>query len=361
MGGSATPQVSSSTSSSTSTSGPNPVIAPRLKALTDDLWGLYERNPTAPAYYPNGTVAQQSAQTVAANTALYDRGSKGMGLGIDAASKAQVADTLSGRYLDAASNPYFQKALAVSLQPQASQLTSEILPNLDAKFAGAGRTGSGAHLDTTMRAIGGLQQSQANAAVTAAQALYNGERDRQNAMLAMLPSLQSVDYQNIDAMARAGATADAHAQRKLDDANAKYRYDQTAQADWIGQVAQRLIAAYPGGQTSGSGTSSGTTTPSSNPVGSALGTTFGAFGAVAPFLPFSDRRLKSDIVRVGRLNDGQPVYRYRLAGQAHPQLGLMAQDVERRDPGAVHSDALGFKHVDYRRATARAVPEGGLL
>lgn len=382
MGGSSTPQQSFSNSSSTATSGPNPVIASRLEQLTGSLWDFYQRNPTAPAYYPNGTVAPQSAQTLAANSALYDRGVQGMGFGIDATSKGQLADTLGGRYLDLGDNPYFQKALAVSYQPQVAQLTSEILPALDAKFGGAGRTASGAHVDSTMRAINGLQQAQANAAATAAQTAYDAERGRQYTAMGLLPGLQQVDYANLAAQAQAGANTDAYAQRKLDDANAKYKYDQTAQADWYTQMAQRLIGMYPGGQTTGSSTTSGWSTPASSGSDGLLsgivsGFPAGRGGLASPGLmvpqialaTLSDRRLKKDIVKVGRLDDGQPVYRYRLAGQPNAQLGLMAQEVEERDPSAVLTDRHGIKHVDYARATARAVPRsvprsvpmGGLL
>ncbi len=381
MGGNSSPQYSSSNSNSTSTSGPNPVIAGKLEQLTGSLWDWYQSHPDAPGYYPNGTVAAQSDQTKATNAALYDRGVNGLGYGIDPASKMQVADTIAGRYLDAASNPYFQKALAVSFQPQTTQLTSEILPTLDAKFGGAGRTGSGAHVDSTMRAINGLQQAQANAAATAAQANYDGERSRQYQALGMLPQLQQLDYGNLAARQQAGATTDAFAQRTLDDANARYKYDQTGQADWYTQVAQRLIGMYPGGQTTGSSSSSGWSTPASSGANGFMSAFapafFGGSGAqggglmtsmasAAPMLvTLSDRRLKQDIVKVGRLNDGQPVYRYRLAGQPNAQIGLMAQEVEQRDPGAVMTDPYGIKHVDYARATARAVPrstpKGGLL
>jgi hypothetical protein len=376
MGGSSSPQFSASNSSSTSTSGPNPVIAPKLENITDNFWAWYNQNGKAPGYYPNGTVAPQSAQTVAANGALWNRGVNGFGYGIDLASKTQLGDTLAGRYLDIGSNPQFQKALAVSFQPQAAQLTSEILPALDARFGGAGRTGSGAHVDSTMRAINGLQQAESNAAATAAQAAYDGERSRQQQALGLLPQMQQVDYGNIAAQAQAGANSDAQAQRQLDDANAKYRYDQTAQADWYTQMAQRLIAGYPGGQTTGSGMASGWGLPSSSGTDGLLSAFVPSFSrspgpgsalsALAPALSLaptmlSDRRLKSDVVKVGRLNDGQPVYRYRLAGQPNVQLGLMAQDVEKHDPDAVLTDPYGFKRVDYARATARAVPKGGLL
>ena len=276
MGGSSTPQQSWANSSSNTVTGPNPVIANKLATNTDELWTWYQNHHDAPAYYPNGTVAPQSTQTVTANAALYNRGAKGLGA-LDGAARSQVADTIAGRYLDVASNPYFRQSLGASFQPQVEQLTSDILPTIDAKFGGAGRTASGAHFDTTMRAVKDLEQTQSNAAAAAAQTQYEAERNRQYAALGMLPTLQNMDYQNLGAMAQAGAATDAQAQRVLDDSNARYRYNQTAQPDWMSQMSQRLLAAYPGGQTTGNSTTSGWSTPATD----------GGMGMLSGFLPLA--------------------------------------------------------------------------
>lgn len=64
----------------------------------------------------------------------------------------------------------------------------------------------------------------------------------------------------------------------------------------------------------------------------------------------SDRRIKRDIVRVGRLDNGLPVYRFRFKGNdATPHIGLMAQDVLEFRPEAV-VDMGGFLGVDYELA-----------
>lgn len=76
----------------------------------------------------------------------------------------------------------------------------------------------------------------------------------------------------------------------------------------------------------------------------------GSLGSAAiPFL--SDRRLKTDIERVGTLDNGLPVfcYRYKAGGPFH--IGVMAQDVEKVHPEAV-VDVGGYKAVDYRKAVA---------
>lgn len=82
----------------------------------------------------------------------------------------------------------------------------------------------------------------------------------------------------------------------------------------------------------------------SMPGGSTLG------GTLLAGLGLSDERLKEDIHEVGRMHDGLPVYSYRYRGDPTPRMGLMAQDVEKVRPDAVH-DIGGFKAVDYGKAT----------
>lgn len=90
-------------------------------------------------------------------------------------------------------------------------------------------------------------------------------------------------------------------------------------------------------------------------IGSAIGTGAAAAGeglaALLALLPFSDERVKSNMERVGKLDNGQPVYKYNI-GNGPTQLGLSAQNVsEYGDPSAVYRDADGFLHLDYDRAS----------
>lgn len=74
----------------------------------------------------------------------------------------------------------------------------------------------------------------------------------------------------------------------------------------------------------------------------------GMFG-LGSSLIMSDRRTKTDIREIGETKDGQPLYQYRYKGSPMMQIGLMAQDVQERDPDAV-VDIGGILHVDYDRA-----------
>ena len=77
-------------------------------------------------------------------------------------------------------------------------------------------------------------------------------------------------------------------------------------------------------------------------------TTTGNTTAPQPF--FSDERLKENIKTIGHTKDGLKIIRFNYKGSPHTQIGLSAQDVEKKRPEAVGL-AGGFKTVDYDRAT----------
>lgn len=73
----------------------------------------------------------------------------------------------------------------------------------------------------------------------------------------------------------------------------------------------------------------------------------GGFGAL-----FSDKRLKTDIRKIGKTDSGQALYAYRFKAGGPMQIGLIAQEVEKTRPDAVIDDPSGFKMVDYDKALA---------
>ena len=74
---------------------------------------------------------------------------------------------------------------------------------------------------------------------------------------------------------------------------------------------------------------------------------FGQLGGMGlQFAMMSDRRLKTDIKRVGTTDGGLPIYTYKYKGQNTTQMGVMAQDVEKVNPDAV-AEFNGFKAVNY--------------
>jgi hypothetical protein len=102
--------------------------------------------------------------------------------------------------------------------------------------------------------------------------------------------------------------------------------------------------------TSGTSQTQGTGTSNTESDPGMLGIMSGLLGAGVSAYKASDRRLKTDIKRVGTLDNGLPVYSYRYTGSPQFELGLMAQDVEKVKPEAVREIA-GYKAVNYEMAS----------
>lgn len=82
---------------------------------------------------------------------------------------------------------------------------------------------------------------------------------------------------------------------------------------------------------------------------SMLGGLFGMAGTLGGAAIMSDRRLKTDIRKVGALDNGLPIYVYRYKSGGPTQIGVMAQDVLTVNPGAVETVG-GYMAVDYGKA-----------
>jgi len=87
-------------------------------------------------------------------------------------------------------------------------------------------------------------------------------------------------------------------------------------------------------------------------AGSAAGTAAGtalATKAIPYLASLSDINVKENISQVGILDNGLPVYLFNYKGNNTPQIGLMAQDVEKVNKDAV-KEIDGIKHVYYTKA-----------
>jgi len=84
----------------------------------------------------------------------------------------------------------------------------------------------------------------------------------------------------------------------------------------------------------------------------AQGSFLSGLGSLAGGLfTMSDANAKEEIEQIGETDDGQPIYRYRYKGSPRTEIGLMAQDVVKRNPDAVRRNrATGLMAVDYDKA-----------
>lgn len=194
--------------------------------------------------------------------------------------------------------------------------------------------GQGAAASQGQAAIGqqgyaqGLGAAQANQAI--GQGLYGMGSNAATTMAGLGTGQQTAQLQQGQAQIGAGTI-----QQQTQQAQDQAVYNQFLQQQgYPFQVAQFLANIAEGtGALSGSTTSGSTSAPQ-------------------PF--FSDERLKEDIRTIGHTKDGLRIVSYRYKGSPHTQIGMLAQDVEKKRPEAVGL-AEGYKTVDYDAATRKAL------
>jgi len=129
-----------------------------------------------------------------------------------------------------------------------------------------------------------------------------------------------------------GQFASGFENQALQDAMNQWNYGQQQpynNMDWFSQIL------------SGSGGLGGQTT-TQQPGADPMTTAAGLFMSVAPYLPWSDRRLKRDIEPIGAYA-GHNWYRYNYIW-GEPGIGVMADEIPAR---FVHTTIDGLKMVDY--------------
>jgi hypothetical protein len=175
---------------------------------------------------------------------------------------------------------------------------------------------------------------------------------------------------NYGMLTSAGGFEQQQAQNDINAQMAKFQQAFQYPQQQLGMMESALgMTPY---DTGTSGTSSSTTTQTqSNPMAAALGgmqTLGGLFsggsgaGALTGLLGLSDRRLKTDVVKIGKHPTGIDMYAYRYKGDPkhYPKVvGPMAEDVKKIAPHAVRqvtSKGHMAVHMDMLNALAPSSP-----
>lgn len=289
-----------------------------------------------------------------------------------------LGNTASGAELDPYSTPGFSDAIGT--------MTNDITNQVKGVFAGSGRDPSGA--GSFSGSLGrGLTQgiapviaSQFNQnkqnQMSAANGLLNGAGTTASGTTQQQLAQLQAQFQGLQGAGALPGLLTAPASTQLAAANANYSQPLSN----IGQLSGLVSGiAGLGGTSSGKGTSETEQSRSllSNIIGgasglaglngamgggwlSSLGGGIGsALSSLGPLAMFSDERVKDNVTEVGETHDGQPLYSYTYKGSDIPQIGLLAQDVEKRDPAAV-GEIGGIKVVDYGRALGKSQQLGML-
>lgn len=253
------------------------------------------------------------------------------------------------------------------LDARFDQAAERVRDNTAAMFSKAGRYGSVAHQDQLSDSLGDMAtnfygnayESDQNRRMQAAgqlAAMQSGDISRNlgaqqaaagvgqgatsQALQAaqMFPGLYDYGQAGSRGLIGLGQMQEAKAGEQLQDSINRFNFGQNAGWDLLNrynQVVQPIA---------GLGRSSTGTQPSNQP--STL-QTLGGLGLAAAGI-FSDRRLKTDVEKVGE-KGGFDWYSFRYVWDA-PETrheGVMAQDVEQVRPDAVTADENGLRNVNY--------------
>lgn len=241
---------------------------------------------------------------------------------------AQGALGAAGQGLNAVSqffNPMQQSSVFGNV---VQNTVDQIMPQINSAFAGSGMTGSSLHAQNLSKGVSAgvadvldrNYQAGANRALTAA---------------GMVPGMNEAAYGAVDFLNTQGANRQSYNQ---DVINADVMRDQQQKTAAMNAIQDYM--ALVSGVGSAFGVQSSTQRQSPGMMGM-LG-----LGLQAAPLIFSDKRLKEDIKKVGETDDGLGVYTYKYKGNPTTHMGVMAQELEKVKPSAVHNVG-GFKAVDY--------------
>lgn len=215
---------------------------------------------------------------------------------------------------------------------------------------------SGNHAYNDIRNMYTPAIQQGNAAGTSLSALLGLGGDTAGQMAAFDNYKSGAGYQHILDEGNRNITGTAAGRGMLNSgatARALSDYGQKTAGSFFDQYLQRLLQMQQSGTQSGSllanagqysnssGNSVGTSS-SNNGIGSALGSIMSAFAMSEPVL-------KKDIEPLYTRDDGLTVYSFKYVWDDTPQVGVMADEVERLRPDALGPTVAGYRTVDYGR------------
>ena len=256
-------------------------------------------------------------------------------------------------------SPYMQQAMgatAAQLQNVNQQQQQQLLGQgiSQGAFGGdRGKIAQAALMNQQNLAMGQTLGNMANQGYQSAAQNYMGGLAAQGQL--------GAQYGNIGNLAQ---TAGMTGAQQLSSAGAiPYAVQQAQNAAGYQQFAQQQ--AYPwqtlgslanmaSGLGAGQGGTSSTTSPGPNTMNSIMGLGTSLLGFMTP----SDERLKENMEPIGKTFDGQNIYKFNYKGDPKTNIGLSAQEVEKRNPDAVHKTDEGIRMVDYNDATSHSADRG---
>lgn len=328
---------------------------------------------SVPQYYPSDTYAPLTSQQTGLMSNLIGATDTGGDSGLQSAntsltndlSPAYTAQTqgtfnqgtnvlgneLSSSYLNPANSPTYNTAIA--------NAEAAALPAANASFVNGNRSDSGlaqaASTSAATNAAAGLAQQQydtnqniQNSAASTASNNFLTQQGNQSKDLLTAPMVDQAQTSDLNTALTTAGMGQTNNQNQINANVAAYNYGQMEPWNQLGLYEGAVTG------TGSPGSSSTTSAPYYSNTAANVASGVGAAGSLAmmAFMIFSDRRIKTDIKKIGESDSGFPLYTFRYKGESPMarHIGLMAQDVEKDLPEAVLHTPGGIKVVDYGMA-----------
>jgi hypothetical protein len=278
-------------SGSKQTTGPSKFAQPYISAGAGAITDAYNTNKG-----PTGEIASSIQGLIPGLIDKYKAGNPNV-----TAASGYNQDVLGGKYLDPSNNPMLQNILA--------QTRNDAMGAVGGAFGRNGAFGGTKYAEAAGKGIG-----EAENGILFNQ--YNTERGNQATAAGQAPSLAAADYLGISPLLAAA------------DSGTDLAY---APSDHYASALAQLL---------GNSTTSSSTPSTAQQIGSGLK----AASSLASL--FSDRRLKTNIRKIGVFADGLGKYAWTYIW-GEPATGVMADEVERLRPWALGPIIGGYATVNY--------------
>jgi hypothetical protein len=247
----------------------------------------------------------------------------------------QANDTLMQTLQGGQTNPYLDSMVGKAQQNLVQNYNNVIRPQQNALQAQSGSFGNTGVMQSIGQQQNQLEQNLGDISTQMYGQAYDQDRARQMQALGMAPDYANQQYNDAKQLLGAGALQQQNDQQNLD-----FNYQQFQDAQ--NQPYKNLAAmGSPFGQNMGGSSTTKTSQDNTAQYLASAGMLAAAF--------LSDRRAKTDIKKVGKTDDGLNVYTYRYKSGGPMQMGVMAQEVQKKTPDAVVPMGQGLLGVDYSK------------
>jgi len=190
----------------TTSAEPSDFVKPYVSEAFDQAQNLFQS--ATPNFYPNQTYTDFAPET---NAAMQLATNRALNNPLLASSQSEINKILQGDYLSPTSNPYSQALY--------NQIAGDVTSGVQSQFSKAGRLGSAANQEVLASELGKVGTQ-----VYGDQ--YNRERENMVNATTVAPQLAQADYTDIQALAGIGQQNDAMDMAKIQDAMARFDFEQ---------------------------------------------------------------------------------------------------------------------------------------